>query len=77
MRLLPGRRLPLPLPAGYQVRDSGNALWLCYGSEDVIAGFDRAIRFDDAVQLLREHTEERILHAAALRLVVHRVGRTA
>jgi hypothetical protein len=57
------------------VRDDGNTLWLCYGSEEIIAGFDRAVPFDDAVQLLREHTEERILHAAALLLVVHRVGR--
>jgi hypothetical protein len=75
MRLLPGRRLFLPLPPGYQVRDGGNTLWLCYGSEEIIAGFDRAIPFDDAMQLIREHVEERILSGAVLLSVVHCGGR--
>jgi hypothetical protein len=73
--LLPGRRLFLPLPSGYQVRDSGNTLWLCYGSEEIIARFDRAVPFDDAMQLLREHVEERILHGAVLLSIVHCGGR--
>lgn len=77
MGLLPGRRLSLPLPAGYHVRSDGDIFCLYYGNEEIVAGSNRAIRLDDVVQLIGDHMRERVLHAAALRLVVHRVGRVA